>query len=447
MTEKYAAVIQAGGKGTRVRELTLDKIPKPLLEINGKPMLEWQIENLIKAEIREFIIIIGYLGDRIEAYFGDGSKWGIKISYIRETEPLGSAGALYYLKDRGDKDFLLVFGDVMFDISWRRFIDFHERKGGLATLLVHPNSHPCDSDLVVLDDENKVLSFDYKNHARNYFYENCVNAGIYILSADVLKCFHEVQKADLEKDILLPLMKEEKVYGYRTPEYVKDAGTPKRFQKVSEEQREGIWRRKNLENRQVCVFLDRDGTVNQYRGLLYAEEQLELEKGAAEAVRRLNEAGYLVILVTNQPVVARGLCRIEDVKRIHRKLQVLLGEEGAYLDDIMFCPHHPDKGFPGENALYKVSCRCRKPATGMLWDAAEKYNIDLSRSFMVGDTTIDIQTGRNAGMQTVLLQTGLAGSDKKYDAEPDMVAGNLLEAAEIIIKKEGKLQRSQHERL
>lgn len=438
MMEKYVAVIQAGGKGTRVRALTQDKIPKPLMEINGKAMLEWQIENLIQNEIREVVIITGYLGDKIEAYIGDGGKWGIKISYIRETEALGSAGALYYLKGRCSKDILLIFGDVMFDIDWKRFIDFHEKKGGIATLLVHPNSHPQDSDLVVLDDDDKVLAFDYKNHIRNYFYENCVNAGIYILAEAVLERLSKVQKTDLEKDILLPFVEAGRVYGYRTPEYVKDAGTPERFYKVSGEQREGIWSRKNLKNRQACVFLDRDGTVNRYRGLLYAEEQLELETGVAEAVRRLNEAGYLVILVTNQPVVARGLCGIEEVKRIHRKMQVLLGEEGAYLDDILFCPHHPDKGFLGENVLYKVPCNCRKPATGMIAHAVEKYHIDLSQSFVIGDSTTDIQTGRNAGTQTILLLTGQAGKDKKYDAEPDFTAENLMEAVTVVLKSRRK---------
>lgn len=433
MTEKYAAVIQAGGKGTRVRELTQDRIPKPLLEINGKPMLEWQIENLIRYGIKEIVIIIGHLGDRIETYFGDGSKWKVKISYIREVEPLGSAGALYYLKGRCERNFLLIFGDVMFDINWERFVKFHEEKGGWATLLVHPNSHPYDSDLVVLDDDAKVISFDYKSNVRNYFYENCVNAGIYILSADILKGIMKVEKIDLEKDIIRPLMGEGKVYGYHTPEYVKDAGTPKRFHRVSKEQKEGIWSRKNLQNRQACIFLDRDGTVNRYRGLLYSEEQFELEDGAAEAVRRLNEAGYLVILVTNQPVVARGLCEIEDVERIHKKMQTLLGEEGAYLDDIMFCPHHPDKGFPEENVQYKISCNCRKPAVGMINEAVEKYNIDLSRSVMIGDSTVDIQTGKNAGMHTILLLTGQAGKDGKYDAVPDITANNLADAVTIIL--------------
>lgn len=434
MTERYVAVIQAGGKGARIRELTQDKIPKPLLEMNGKPMLEWQIENLIRYGIREIIIIIGHLGDKIEAYFGDGSKWGIQISYVKETEPLGSAGALYYLKGKCSSDFLLIFGDIMFDIDWNRFIDFHEQKGGCATLLVHPNSHPYDSDLVVMSEDDRIIAFDYKSNARNDFYENCVNAGIYILSADLLKGIARAERLDLEQDILYPLISEGKVYGYRTPEYVKDAGTPERFRKVSKEQQDGIWEKKNLQNAQACVFLDRDGTVNKYRGLLYSEEQLELEDGTAQAVCRLNEAGYLVIVVTNQPVVARGLCGIEDVKRIHRKIQVLLGREGAYLDDIMFCPHHPDRGFPEENIQYKIPCKCRKPATGMIQEAVGKYNIDLKRSFMVGDSTVDIQTGKNAGMRTILLLTGQAGKDEKYNVAADVTVETLTDAVGVILE-------------
>jgi histidinol-phosphate phosphatase family protein len=243
----------------------------------------------------------------------------------------------------------------------------------------------------------------------------------------------EAKKQDLEKDVLKPLIVQGEVFGYRTPEYVKDAGTPARFYKASREQQEHVWARKNLEKKQACVFLDRDGTVNRYKGLIASEEQLELEDGAAEGIQKLNEAGFLVILVTNQPVVARGMCGIEDVKRIHRKLQVLLGEQGAYLDDITFCPHHPDKGYPEENPAYKIICKCRKPATGMIETMAEKYNIDLSKSYIAGDTSVDIQTGKNAGLKTILVLTGQAGEDGKYCMKPDITVKNLSEAAERIL--------------
>lgn len=435
MKQDYIAVIQAGGKGTRMVALTKDEIPKPMLLLNNKPMLQWQIENIHRYGISEFVIITGHLGEKVEEYFGDGKELGVHIQYIQEMQPLGSAGALYYLKEKVfSKNFLFIFGDVMFDIDWNRMIAFHEQKRGLATLLVHPNSHPYDSDLLIIDSNQRVVGLDSKNNDRRYWYENCINAGVYILSGSILDSMNEISKMDLEQDILKPLMPQKQVYGYRTSEYVKDAGTVSRFQKVSEEQKNGIWEQKNLQRKQKCVFLDRDGTINRFCGLLSKAEQFVLEESVEEAIRLLNESGYLAIVVTNQPVVARGMCNIEDVQEIHKKMQVLLGEKGAYLDDIIFCPHHPDKGFPEENPIYKVPCNCRKPATGMLEQMIEKYNIDRAESYMIGDSTIDIQTGINAKLKTVLLATGQAGTDGKYTVEPDKRADDLLSAVKMILE-------------
>lgn len=434
MNEEFVAVIQAGGKGTRMLELTHDEIPKPLLMINGRPMIQWQIENLCEYGIKNIYIITGHLGEKIEEFFGDGSRFGVSISYIREEKPLGSAGALYYLKEViGDKNILLLFGDVMIKLDWKRMINFHENHSAKATLLVHPNAHPYDSDLLIMDEDCRVAGIDSKNNIRDYWYKNLVNAGIYILDNVIFNNFHELQKKDLEKDVLTPMMSENSVYGYRTPEYVKDAGTPERFFKCCKEQSKGIWESKCLNNKQKAVFIDRDGTINKFNGLIVKEEDFILEENAAVAIRKINEAGYLAICVTNQPVVARGLCEIEDVENIHNKLETLLGNYGAYLDDIVFCPHHPDKGYPEENPLYKIKCDCRKPAVGMIDKMADKYNIDLQNSYVIGDSTVDIKTGLNAGLKTVLVKTGQAGLDGKYDVSADLEAEDLLDAVNKIL--------------
>lgn len=429
MKKKYVAVIQAGGKGTRMLSLTRDLIPKPMLLLNGKPMLEWQIENTAVYGITEFVIIIGHLGHKIKDYFGNGSKLGVHIQYIEEEQPLGSAGALYYMNElyKG-YDYLLIFGDVMFQIDWNRMIKFHEIKNSMITLLAHPNSHPFDSDLLVIDDDGMVTGIDSKNNKRDYWYDNCVNAGIYIIRESIVDDIDAPKNTDFEKDLIAPLIEQRNVYGYKTTEYVKDAGLPERFDKVSEEQRLGIWEQKCLTHKQKCIFLDRDGTVNKYNGLVSKDGQLELETNAAKAVRLINEAGYLAIVVTNQPVVARGMCNIEDVRYIHRKMQTLLGKYGAYLDDIMFCPHHPDKGYPEENIKYKVACNCRKPSTGMIDSMVNKYNIDIDESYMIGDSTVDLQTGVNAGLRTILVKTGEGGLDGKYDVTADYVAEDIYEA-------------------
>jgi len=433
----YIAVIQAGGKGTRMISLTHDEIPKPMLELNGKPMIQWQIENLAKYGIKEFVIITGHLGEKIKEYFGNGESLEVSIQYIEEKEPLGSAGALYYLKDiypDSGKDYILIFGDVMFSIEWNRMISFHENHKGEVTLLAHPNSHPFDSDLLIIGDNEEVVGIDSKTNTRNYWYKNCVNAGIYIISHDFVYAINEAKKTDLEKDLLSPLMGKQKVYGYITPEYVKDVGTPERFANACKEQLAGVWDAKCLAKKQKCIFLDRDGTINKLNGLIYKEEQFELEQRASSAIKLINESGYLAIVVTNQPVVARGMCDISDVQNIHKKMESLLGRDGAYLDDIVFCPHHPDKGYPEENPLYKIPCDCRKPKTGMINQMVLKYNIDLSQSYMIGDTTQDIQTGINAGLTTILVKTGEAGKDGKYDVKADMDVSDLLEAIKQIIE-------------
>jgi len=433
--KKDTVVIQAGGLGSRMRELTKDEIPKPMLCFNGKPVLQWQIENLAGYGFREFVIIIGHLGKKIQDYFEDGRRLGVHISYIQEEEPLGSAGALYFLKEMLLADrFLLIFGDVMFELDWNRMFTFHEKHQGKATLLVHPNNHPFDSDLLTMNESCQVTGLSPKNQARNGWHDNCVNAGIYILSKSVTEQMTAPQRMDLEKDVLTPLMKEQEVYGYRTPEYVRDIGTPERFWRAVSEQKSGLWKRKCLTQKQRCIFLDRDGTINKFRGLIHDAEDFELEELAGQAVKRINESGFLAVVVTNQPVVARGMCSIEEVDQIHRKMQTLLGQQGAYLDDIVFCPHHPDQGYPEEIPEYKISCKCRKPGTEMIERMAAKYHIDLSESYIIGDSTVDIQTGLNAGVKTVLTETGQAGRDGKYAVRPDYRASDLLQAVEQVLQ-------------
>lgn len=434
MERQYIAVIQAGGKGTRMRELTHDEIPKPLLLVNGKPMIEWQILQLKEYGIKEFVLITGHLGEKIEEYFSDGSKLGVSIAYIRESIPLGSAGALYYVKRYAkNKDVILVFGDVMFELDWNRFLSFHEQKNGVVTLLAHPNAHPYDSDLLIVDKDDRVTGIDSKNSIRDYNYKNCVNAGLSIFKSSLLTQITEEKGVDYESQLVRPLMESGHVFAYNTPEYVKDAGTPDRFTAVCKEQLDGVWDAKCLKNKQKAVFLDRDGTINEHKGFLKSVDEFELIQGAAEGIRLLNQSPYLVIVATNQPVIARGECTFEELDNIHKKMETELGRKGAFLNDIFFCPHHPHKGYLGEVPELKIDCDCRKPKIGMLQRAADKYNIDLTQSWYVGDTTIDIQTGINAGMRTVLVKTGEAGKDGKYDVVPTSEKENLLEAVQFIL--------------
>lgn len=405
-------VIMAGGKGTRIASVRAD-IPKPMIPICGKPILSHQIEVLKQQGLTDITMVIGHLGSTIKDYFGDGTKYGVSIHYIEEEQPLGTAGALYFLKDTIHEDFLLINGDIIFDINIERMLSYHKAKGGTATILTHPNSHPYDSGLVIADKNGKVQSWLSKEDDRLY-YHNCVNAGIHMLSPKIFEFFPVLKKLDLDRDILKQLIAQGMLYAYDSPEYIKDMGTPERFMQVEDDIKNGKVKMKNLHQKQKAFFLDRDGTINVYKGFIKKAEDIELCPGVIEAVRRINDSGYLAIVVSNQPVIARGDASFEEVDRMMDKIETLLGEGGAYIDGSFYCPHHPDKGFEGEVVELKIKCSCRKPQPGLLYQAAEKFNIDLQKSLIAGDSIRDVEAGQNAGCKAFLLK---GQHDRPYDYE------------------------------
>lgn len=408
------AVIMAGGKGTRIASVARD-IPKPMIPIEGRPVLEHELECLREQGFTDIILTVSHLGHVIMDYFGDGSgispatgkPFGVKIEYFVEAEPLGNAGALFRLKDKLTEDFLLLNADAIFDIDFGRFVAWHWKKGGLATLFTHPNSHPYDSGLILADEDGAVRQWLTKEDARPQWYRNRVNAGLHVLSPALLEKQPDTPKIDLDRQLLKPLAGTGKMYCYDSPEYVKDMGTPERYECVCRDYAAGLVRARNLRNKQRAIFLDRDGTINRYVGFLRDIEQFELLPGAAEAIRRINASGYLAIVVTNQPVIARGEVTREQLREIHDKMETLLGREGAYVDAIYYCPHHPHRGYPGEVAELKIDCDCRKPKPGLLLQAAEDYNIDLTKSWMIGDSQSDMQAGEAAGCKTALVDGNL----------------------------------------
>lgn len=429
------AVIMAGGKGTRMQSIAKD-IPKPMFSVLDKPILQYQIESLKKCGITKIIIIVGHLGNIIQSYFKDGTEYGVEIQYIVEKTPLGTAGSLFYLKDIIQNDFILVFGDLILDIDWNRFTDFHRENKALITMYGHPNDHPYDSDIIITDSDKRVIRIEAKNTDRNFYYHNFVNAGVYCINYKILDCIVAPKKIDFEKEIIANQIGNGTVFAYGSTEYVKDMGTPDRLESVTVDIMNGIVSARSLKNKQRAIFLDRDGTINVLKGFLNSAEEFELLPTVVDAIKKINSSKYISIVITNQPVIARGDCTFKELENIHKKMETELGKQGAFIDDLFFCPHHPDKGYEGEIVELKVVCECRKPKIGMLIQAAEKYNIDLSKSWYIGDTTVDIQTGINACMGTILVKTGEAGQDNKYNVKPDYVAKNLLDAIEYIINSE-----------
>ena len=395
-------IITAGGKGTRIASLAGD-IPKPMIPISGKPVLEHEINCLKSQGFDDIIITVSHMAECIMNHFGDGSKFGVRLDYFVESEPLGNAGALFRLRDKLGDDFLLVNADVMFDVNLSRFVDFHARKHALVTLFTHPNDHPFDSGLVVADENCAVTQWLTKEAARPEFYKNRVNAGLHVINNAALDMVTQHKdKIDLDRDILRPLCQTQtgRVFCYDSSEYVKDMGTPERYIEVCHDFESGKIQARNLTRRQKAIFLDRDGTINQYRGFIRNPDEIELLPGASGAIRRINQSEYLAIVITNQPVIARGEVSPSGLEAIHNKLETLLGLDRAYLDAIYYCPHHPDKGFEGEIPELKIDCPCRKPKPGMLIQAARDFNIDLASSWMVGDSENDILAGKAAGCNT-----------------------------------------------
>ena len=405
----------AGGKGTRIASVRSD-LPKPMIPVCGKPILEWQIENLKANGLTDIILVIGHLGKVIKDYFGDGSRWDVTISYFIETQPLGTAGALFRMPEL-QEDFLLMSGDVMLDVDFHRFINFHKEHQALASLTVHPNNHPFDSSLIVTEilpasnggmpiHTNRVVKWMNKEDERLY-YRNIVNAGIEMISPRLLEearaKLPSLDKVDLDRDVLKPAIESGKIYAYETSEYIKDMGTPERLIEVENDLLSGKIAAHNLSVKQKAVFLDRDGTINETNGFLTDINDFELIEGAAEAIKQINKSGYLAVVVTNQPVIARGECSFEQLQDIHNKMETFLGREGAFIDGLFLCPHHTDRGFEGERIEYKIDCECRKPKAGLFVQAQKALNIDLSQSYMVGDSAIDIKAAENAGCKKAFL--------------------------------------------
>lgn len=421
-------VIMAGGRGTRITSVASD-IPKPMIKIGDKPVLEHELECLRSQGFTDIIITVSHLGHIIMDYFGDGSKvspatgkpFGVHIEYYFEKEPLGNAGALFKIKEKLTEDFLLLNADALFDVDFNRFVDYHRQHGALVTLFAHANDHPYDSGLLVVDKDNYVQQWLTKEDARPQYYRNIVNGGLHVLSPKVLDVEINTPKVDLDRQILKPLAGTGKMLCYNSPEYAKDMGTPERYYAACADYKSGKIQGKNLRNKQKAIFLDRDGTINKYVGYLRTPEQFELLEGVGEAIRKINLSGYLAIVVTNQPVIARGEVTVDGLQEIHNKMETMLGKEGAYLDGVYYCPHHPDKGFAGEVEELKIVCECRKPKAGLLLQAAKDFNIDLSQSWMIGDSENDVLAGKNAGCKTALISETDYGQNLQVTSLLDFV--------------------------
>jgi D,D-heptose 1,7-bisphosphate phosphatase len=426
------AVILAGGFGTRIKS-RIGTIPKPMALIGPIPLLEHQIRLCARNGILRLLILIHYRADIIMDYFGDGSNFNVEISYRIETSPRGTAGAVFDSLNLLSDDFIVLYGDTFLEVDLKKFYNFHFANRSSATLFLHPNNHPHDSDLVEIDSNYNVTNFHLKGaRGSSLIHRNLVNAALYVINKQDLKRFFiSTGIVDFAKDIFPSMLKGScKLRGYVSVEYIKDMGTPERYEKVNLNYNDGVHILLSNNALKKAIFLDRDGTLNALNGYISSVDQIELLEGVPEAIRKLNNTGFLSICITNQPVIARGEASISDVNLINYKMQDMLGHEGAYLDGIYFCPHHPDSGYSGEIPALKINCSCRKPNTGLIEEAIKVFDIDRANSWFIGDSSSDVLAGKNAGLKTILLLTGSAGRDGKYACHPDYTFYDLNEAVD-----------------
>ena len=303
------AIIIAGGMGTRLKA-RLGDLPKPMIPIGGKPLMEHQVELAKRHGFTEIVIFACYRPDLIQAHLGDGSRWGVKISYEIEKTPLGTAGAVLAGMRLLAERFLVFYGDTMVNVDLGRIWARHVASGAGATLLLHPNDHPLDSDLVEMDEADWVTAFHNRPHPAGKYFQNLVNAGLYVVEKAALAPWaSDVKPMDFGKDLFPAMLRAgQQLLGYNTPEYIKDIGTPERYDRVSAEYASGVIARSSLQTPQPTVFLDRDGTLNREVDGVTSPEKLELLPGVAEGIYKLNRSGIRAVVISNQPIIAKGFC-------------------------------------------------------------------------------------------------------------------------------------------
>lgn len=411
------AVVVCGGRGIRLASI-LGDLPKALAPVADRPLLAHLLEDLAAAGVSEVLLLAGVGGERLREAARALAPAGLEVHTEIEARPRGTAGALHPVAHRLRERFLYVLGDVYTALDWARLAAAGDANGGLGTMLVHRSSHPEDSDLLALDDGDRICGWvgrgpDGRSTAAVPT-AALTNAGVAVLHRRLLDLVPPDRPSDLFGQVI-PRRVDARatLFGYRSCEYVKDLGTPERLRGVDADVRSGRARR-----RAEVALLDRDGVLNVEVGPLSRPDQLRLLPGAAEAVARLNRASIRTALVSNQAVVARGLCSTEELAAIHQRLADLLREADAHLDGVYVCPHHPETHHGDGDPALRGPCRCRKPAVGLVEAALTELSVPAGRAVVVGDATVDLQLAANAGLPAIGLETGRACADGQHPARP-----------------------------
>lgn len=378
------AVILAGGQGSRLKPFT-NKNPKPMIPINGKPFLEHLINLLKENGIKDVVILTGYLGEKIEKYFGDGSRFGINIKYsytpfFDENGNENKSGLrLKNAEKLLDKFFLLLYCDNYWPLQIKKLVNhFISHPSDVLTTIYSNIDHSTKNNIFVSN--GFVTKYDKNREDKNL---NGVNIGFFIINKKILELLPK-SNSQFEAEVLPKLIQKQRFSGYLTDQ---------KYYSISDAKRVKITA-KFLSPKKV-VFLDRDGVINKkppQADYVKSWEEFEFLPKIIEAIRLLNSKGYKIIIITNQSGIARKKLSKKDLENIHKKMQQELKNNSAKIDKIYYCPHGWDKG-----------CFCRKPKPGLLLQASTEHFIDLRKSLFIGDDKRDKEAGDAVDCKTILV--------------------------------------------
>ncbi len=393
--------ILAGGLGTRIEKIAQNK-PKILLEVNGKTILEQQIEILEKNGIREIHLLLGFKANEVITFVNKLKSYRhVKIVCHIEAEPLGTGGALLEFLKAVSGNIGVSHGDLFIDTEILEFIAETDNGGWDWGQIVHPSNHVFDSDIVVVNESQRIVEYLLKPHNPSLDFRNLTNAGIYYFTSNCVQTIVSIFKEqrlpfDLDR-VLLPKLLEFELRGYAHQDIGTciDIGTSERFKSFN------LWMKSNpfIGKVRPMVFIDRDGVINEDLGWISNIGDFKMYPDVPKNIAKLNDLGIRVVVVTNQSVVARGGITLEGLNKMHDHFESLLAAQSAFVDGIYVCPHHPDKGFDEEIDHLKIECECRKPQIGLFQKALNKFPTDIKSTYLIGDSWRDEQAAKKLGIK------------------------------------------------
>ena len=396
--KNFAFAILVGGRGERVKKITNGSSKSEINLEKKRKIIDYQLDQITKFK-KKIFILSNTKFKNLKKYVFLRYK-NIDIEFIEENKRLGTAGSLESLNSKKYKFFVIIFGDLLFNFDFKKLIQFHKNKLSDCTLVVHPNSHPIDSDCIKLNDNKKLIKFYNKPHKD--ITPNLCLSGISIINKNVIGLINKNKSQDFSKFLIPKIFKKGmNIFGYNSREYIKDVGTIDRIKEAKKDLKSIKYKNGNLNKKIPAIFLDRDGVINLDKNDGKYQNPKKIISNVPEAIKLINSKGFLCVLITNQPSIAKGYITKKKLMNDFMFLENKLATKGAYIDRIYFCPHHPEKGFKNEVKDLKISCNCRKPKNGLILRAIKELNIDIKKSYFIGDRYSDYKAAKKTNLKFI----------------------------------------------